>query len=263
MVAAASDGAFGVRAQVLDRNSSTPLHIQLAERVRRLIITGEYPPGEKLNTEKAFGDLFGLSRVTVRNGLALLEREGWIVKRQGMGSFVRNPIEQDLTSVQTTSEVARAKGVAASIRILHFGAVVPPKHVAKSLSQSINQRLLLIEKLHADSTSPIALVRCFLPLEIEAEAELIRSQPSVTTISIWERKLGIRVKGAHHHIRAEPADDDVAAALELEPGAPVLMLERTSYAEDGRALEFISSIYNWRRYQFSIALPRIRMDELS
>jgi DNA-binding GntR family transcriptional regulator len=42
-----------------------------------------------------------------------------------------------------------------------------------------------------------------------------------------------------------------------------LMLERTSYAEDGRALEFISSIYNWRRYQFSIALPRIRMDELS
>jgi GntR family transcriptional regulator len=97
---------------------------------------------------------------------------------------------------------------------------------------------------------------------MRAEMDLIRSQPRVTTLSIWERKLGIKIKGAQHRIRAEPAIDDVAVALALEPGTPVLVLERTTYGEDGRALEFIASLYNWKRYGLSIALPRVRMDDL-
>jgi DNA-binding GntR family transcriptional regulator len=95
----------------LDRKSGTPLHVQLAERLRQLIIRGEYRPGDRLVPEMELVGRFRLSRVTVRSGLALLERDGWILKRQGLGTFVCNPIEQDLTSVQTTSEVTRARGI--------------------------------------------------------------------------------------------------------------------------------------------------------
>ncbi len=246
----------------LDRNSSTPLHIQLAERVRQLIISGKYLPGHKLRTEKELGDQLGLSRVTVRNGLALLEREGWIVKRHGLGSFVRNPIEQDLTQVQTTPDVFRATGVQADVRLTRFGPVVAPSAVTRALGRAPNQPLLVIEKLYVDEESPIALVRCFLPLEVKAEMELIRSQPRVTTMDIWERKLGVKIKGGQHRIRAESADEKVAATLGLEPGSAVLVLERTTYAQDGRALDFVSSIYNANRYGFSIAVPRVRIDEL-
>jgi GntR family transcriptional regulator len=249
--------------QFLDRNSRVPLHIQLAEKIRQSIIGGEFQAGERLSTEKELGDRLKLSRVTVRSSLALLEREGWIVKRRGVGTFVCDTLEQDLTRVQTTTEVLRSSGIAASVKIVGFGPVVAPKHVAKALGRNVNERLLCVEKLLADTSGPIALIRCYLPLEIEAEAELLRSQPGVTTIAVWERKLGIKLKGAQHQIRAEPADDHLAAVLDLEPGAPVLVLDRTSYDEDGRALEYISSIYHWKRYRFSIALPRVRMEELS
>jgi GntR family transcriptional regulator len=247
----------------VDRESSTPLHVQLAERLRRLIISGEYQPGDRLSPEKELVDRFGLSRVTVRSGLALLEREGWILKRQGKGTFVRNPIEQDLTIVQTTYEVTRARGIATDTRHLSFGPVIPPKQIAKALGRPANQKLLRIEKLHADDVSPISLARAFLPLEVLPDAEIMRSQPSVTMIDIWERRLGVRIKGAQHHFRAEPADADTASALALEVGAPVLVLDRILYAEDGRALEFVSTFYRWNRYQFSIALPRLRISDLS
>jgi GntR family transcriptional regulator len=248
---------------VLDRNSRIPLHIQLAERLRESIIGGEYRPGDKLRTEKELGDQLGLSRVTVRSGLALLEREGWIVKRRGLGTFVCDPIEQDLSTVQTTTDVVRARGLDETVAIASFGPVVPPKHIAKALGRAVNQRLLLVEKLHEDASGPIALVRCFLPLEIEAEAELLRSQPSVTTIALWELRLGIKVKAARHQIRAEPADGNIATRLNLKPGSPVLVLDRISYAEDGKALEYISSVYHWRRYRFSIVLPRVQIDDFS
>ena len=246
----------------LDRNSRVPLHIQLAERLRESIIGGEYQPGEKLSTEKELGDRLGLSRVTVRSSLALLEREGWIVKRQGLGTFVCDPIEQDLTRVQTTTDVVLARGLSETVRIVSFGSVVAPKHIAKTLGRAVNQRLLLIEKLHLDGDGPIALVRCFLPPEIRAEAELLRSQPGVTTITLWERRLGIKLKTARHQIRAEPAEEKIAARLGLEAGAPVLVLDRISYGEDGKALEYISSVYHWRRYRFSIVLPRVQIEDL-
>ena len=249
------DGAFP------DRNSSTPLHVQLAERLRQLIISGEYQPGDRLSPEKELVDRFGLSRVTVRNGLALLEREGWILKRQGLGTFVCNAIEQELDSVQTMSEVARANGIITDTRLLSFGPVAAPKSIANALGRPANQKLLRIEKLHADDVSPIALTRALLPLEVRPEAEIMRSQPSVAMIVIWERKLGVRIKWAQHHFRAEPADRKTALALDLQLGAPVLVLDRIMYAEDGRALGFLSTYYRWNRYQFSIVLPRLRITD--
>jgi GntR family transcriptional regulator len=249
------DGAFP------DRNSSTPLHLQLAERLRQLIITGEYQPGDRLSPEKELVDRFGLSRVTVRNGLALLEREGWILKRQGLGTFVCNTIEQELDSVQTMSEVARANGIITDTRLLSFGPAAAPKSIAKALGRRANQKLLRIEKLHADDVSPIALTQSFVPLEVQPEAEIMRSQPSVTMIVIWEHSFGVRVRGAQHHFRAEPADPKTAQALDLDVSAPVLALDRIMYAEDGRALEFISTFYRWNRYQFSIALPRLHITD--
>jgi GntR family transcriptional regulator len=245
------DGAFP------DRNSSTPLHVQLAERLRQRIISGQYQPGDRLSPEKELVDQFGLSRVTVRNGLALLAREGWILKRQGLGTFVRNPIEQNLTVMQTVSEVTHAKGIITDTRLLSFGLVIPPKHVAKALGRPANQKLLCIEKLHADDVSPIALTRALLPTDVQPEAEVMRLQPSIPMIVVWERRLGVRVKGAQHHFRAEPADTETARVLDLDVGAPVLVLDRILYAEDGRSLGFLSTFYRWNRYQFSIALPRL------
>jgi GntR family transcriptional regulator len=61
----------------------------------------------------------------------------------------------------------------------------------------------------------------------------------------------------------QEADPDTARALELDVGAPVLMLDRIMYTDDGRALEFISTFFRWNRYQFSIALPRLRITDLS
>jgi len=82
-------------------------------------------------------------------------------------------------------------------------------------------------------------------------------------LDLWESRLGARITSAQHHFRAEPADAQTAGALALKVGEPVLVLERIQYAEDDRAMEFVSTFFRWNRYQFSIALPRLRITELS
>ncbi len=55
-----------------------PIYRQLAERLSRDIIEGRLRPGERLPTEAEFGELYGVSRITIRQALALLAHEGLV-----------------------------------------------------------------------------------------------------------------------------------------------------------------------------------------
>src|SRR5262245_432464 len=73
-----------------DRGSGVPLYLQLATAVRQRIHCGNLPPGTKI---PSLGDLqteFGVARVTVRQAMDRLEREGLISRHKGKGTFVKS-----------------------------------------------------------------------------------------------------------------------------------------------------------------------------
>ena len=75
----------------LDRSSGTPLHTQLFEHYRRLIVAGELPVGGRLPTEMALMDLHGLSRGTVRQALKSLSDAGLVRREPKNGTVVSPP----------------------------------------------------------------------------------------------------------------------------------------------------------------------------
>lgn len=74
---------------MLDRNSDTPLYMQLAGLIRADIAQGALQPGDKLPSESEFVERYGIGRLTVREALALLVNEGLLTKMHGKGTFVR------------------------------------------------------------------------------------------------------------------------------------------------------------------------------
>ena len=77
---------------------SVPASTQLAEALKAQIIQQRVPRGGRLPTERELMDRSGLSRVTVRAAVGVLESQGWVVRRQGLGTFVADPMRQELTS---------------------------------------------------------------------------------------------------------------------------------------------------------------------
>ena len=72
----------------LDHSSQEPLYLQVIEDIRRDIASGLYRAGEKIPSELELGDIYRVSRITVRNAVKVLEKEGLLIKRQGKGTFV-------------------------------------------------------------------------------------------------------------------------------------------------------------------------------
>ena len=77
----------------LDHSSQEPLYLQVIEDIRKDIASGLYRPGEKIPSEIELGDIYRVSRITVRNAVKVLEKEGLLIKRQGKGTFVTDEAE--------------------------------------------------------------------------------------------------------------------------------------------------------------------------
>jgi GntR family transcriptional regulator len=75
----------------LDRSSFVPLYYQLQELVKEQIESGAWRPGDRLPSEPELARRYAVSRVVVRQALAILQDDGQIVRVQGRGTFVAEP----------------------------------------------------------------------------------------------------------------------------------------------------------------------------
>jgi GntR family transcriptional regulator len=240
---------------------NVPASTQLGEALKAAIVQQRLPRGARLPSERELVDRTGLSRVTVRAAVGLLERQGWLVHRKGH-TFVSNPVKQELApGVRTITEVLASSGIAPQVDVLSHRVGDAPQRIAETLGLS---QVLCIHRRFRDGDQPLALVTAYLPPGLgEAVEPLISSAPDAettyameTSYTMWEQRLGVHIARATHEIRAAGASLEVAAALKVPLGSPVLVLERTSYTDDDKPLEVVEFHYRPERYRFSVTLPR-------
>ena len=92
-------------------NSEKPLYLQVKEILEKRIHTQVYPKGGKLPSEKELCDEFGVSRITIRQALDLLESMGLTNSVHGKGTFVKaNKIDSNLQKIRSFSETLAGEG---------------------------------------------------------------------------------------------------------------------------------------------------------
>src|ERR1700733_7492941 len=236
---------------------SVPASVQLAGLLKAQILEQRLPPGSRLPTEQELIARSGLSRVTVRAAVGILEDEGWLVRRQGLGTFVAESVKQELESgVRTIAEVLVGRGVTPRVDVLSHEVVPAPDQVGAALRRS---EVLRIQRRYTENEQPMAIVTAYLPADLPDDAvePLLSAEAATeTTHTMWEQRLGVRIGSATHEIHAAGASPAIAAALGLSEGAPVLVLRRTSYTDKGKPLEVVVFHHRPERYEFSVTLPR-------
>src|ERR1019366_1283471 len=92
-----------------DRRGQIPAYIQVAAALRRRIEIGDWQPSEKIATLEELEEEFKVARVTVRQAVDLLEREGLVTRHQGRGTFVSGTVtDKRWLTLETSWESAVA-----------------------------------------------------------------------------------------------------------------------------------------------------------
>ena len=238
-------------------DSSVPLYVQLEKILRVQIERGALEPGAALPSEHELVDTYQVSRTTVRKALNRLADEGVVVRVQGKGTYVSQPeVTQDLMSLRTISEVLTNAGLIPEVKVVAVDVdLAAPPHVLEQLDLPEDASIVQVKRLHLVNGEPMAYAVIYLSSRFHwrFSAEELRYQSIYTWLETQERVL---VDKGVQLICARAASAEVADALALEPGSPVLQVVNTSTAETGIPIEHTEFYFPPKQYALAVTLRR-------
>ncbi len=236
--------------------SPLPLYTQVREILRERILDGSYQPHAQLPAESEIGSMFGVSRITVRQALSDLQKEGVIFKIPGKGSFVSKPKAfQTLTQLEGFGEAMSRMGHEIYNRVISHKSISASAHIAQQLRISVGTPLIEIKRIRYLNREPVSLEITYLP---EAIGERLKKEDlaSRDIFLILENDYGIALGHADLQIEAMVADDTLAQSLQVEPGTALLRLERLTHTAAGAPLDFEYLFFRGDVFQYRLQIAR-------
>ena len=240
----------------MDFEPGRPRHEQISDHLRQQIETGAYAEDEKLPSEKELCESFDVSRVTVRRALQTLEHEGYIYRRQGLGSFVKaRQAAQGLVRLTDFAQDMAQAGLEATSEVTHHAPEMPPPAVASPLGLDDDTQVVRLDRRRLGDGQPIAFDRTWLPMFY---AQLLENHDLTheTIYGILEQDYEIPVLRGHYRITAANADADTAEALDVAPGQALLLIERLSLTQGDKPIYFQRRYYRSDRVAYELELAR-------
>ena len=224
--------------------------------LRDRILSGTAGFGAKLPTENELAELHGVSRVTVRRALGELARERLIERRRSSGTRViyrpsPSPVSADVSGVLANlAEMGRRT----KVKLLSFDYVPAQGAVAHALSVAADQLLQRSVRVRSVDGSPFSYLTTHVPerISVTFTKQELGSRP---LLELLERA-GVQIESARQRISAGLATPEVAAALNVRIGSPLIELVRVSFDQRGRGVEHLHALYRPDRYAIEIELMR-------
>jgi GntR family transcriptional regulator len=221
----------------IDKNSRLPAYSQLSNSLRTSIAQGEFPPGSQLPSESALAREFGVSAMTARQAVSVLEEEGLVRRVQGKGTFVRK------IGVSTSSFELNALGQVLSdkqnlsVRIVNASVKRTQGVESEILGLDAGQPVIAVERVILYNNEPFTLHASFTrfdPMSPTVEAML---DTVVLTGLIFQDGYSNFKRG---DLRLLPTrvESREAGLLGLTPGESVFKLEHLFYGFDNKPAAF-------------------------
>jgi len=239
---------------MLDRKSPLPIYYQLKEILREKIVSGEWMPGTTIPSERELSEQYEISRMTARQALGELTREGILYREKGKGTFVAEPkMQQALTSLTSFSEDMQTRGKLSGAKVLRLELISAPVRILDALGLSPEQKVLLLKRLRMAEGESIAVESCFLHFP-RVEELLNENFENSSLYSLLNEKYGITPTRAQQQVEADLCSPREEELLKVETGAPVLRNRRVTFDQDGKVFEYTESAYRADRYIFQVEL---------
>jgi GntR family transcriptional regulator len=236
-------------------DAATPLHFQIRSLVRSSIESLEHAPGGRLPPERALAEMYGVSRITVRQALEALAREGLVRRSRGRGgTFVADgrrdggvrKIAGSFGMLFSSRQIER-------IEILAFERRAASGEVSAALALPPGTHIRYVERLMIAAAGPLVHVRNFLLRPIGDRLRRRELQTAMLNETLLRHR--VKIVEARDEIEATLADSVAARLLDVELGRPLVRVRRLLVGPGQEALCLSLMLVATHRYQLLIRHP--------
>jgi GntR family transcriptional regulator len=210
-----------------------PVYITIAEDIKQKINSGHLRPSDAVPSENALCKEYGASRMTVRKGLAILAKDGYIYSIPGKGSFVSKPEMNKYTLYY--DEMSNSINTVDRSRLLEVNIIMPDEKLAGELQTTINKNVIVIRRLFYTEGKPVAydvkylLYHKGMPI-VEKEIERATFPEMISgSMSAFALKKELTIS-------AQMPDEEVKRYLNIYDELPLLVVEQRIYNDENKPI---------------------------
>ncbi|TVX96694.1 GntR family transcriptional regulator [Cohnella terricola] len=220
------------------------LYIRVKEEIERRIHAGEFQPGEKLPSEPALAKEFDVSRPTLREALKMLQREGALTSKNGVGTYVNERpsfIVNPLNKLRSLGEMIKSVGYKESetdVRI--YSREAEPEWLEKLRTED---PVVVLERIRTADDQKVAFYYNIFPGDIASDH--FESGFTGAIFDFLRDRLGIRIAYALTEICAVSTSDERDCKAAEVLGGGLILLKQLHFDEDDRpvfySLDYLKS----------------------
>lgn len=228
---------------MLDKKSAVPLYIQAREVLLERIESGTYPTDEKIPSEKELCEEFGISRMTLRQVITWLVRDGKLYSIQGKGTYVSQP--------KITADSVREGNIRSLLMELERGVknealevklFTCPASIREIMGLTNGENIYQVETLGMKNGNPLRVDVSYIPQKFCSTLH-IKDLEANTLDSILKDQYGFLESRLEETVEAAPATKEDASALQVEKGHPLLLCTTKSFNSDGQIYKYTITMY--------------------
>lgn len=233
---------------------AVPLYLQLHRILKECIENSTYVYGDLLPSEQEMEKLYHVSRITVRQAIAELEKEGYIKRSRGKGTTVTytKRIDESLSEIRSFTSEMEERGLRPGTSFIEIKKVHADEDIAFHLDIEIDCEVYRLYRVRTADDEPIVFFETYLTNDYKYPLDKRAYKNSM--YDVFE-KVGVKTPHkVQEKYQAILADQNIAKLLQVKVGSAIFKRSRTSYNVDNKAIEYTISYYRGDRYSYSIQL---------
>ncbi len=208
----------------IDMESDKPLYYQVKESLYENIKSGLWEHGTKIPSEIELAKSYGISRITVRQAILELVRQGLLYRRSGKGTFVASPkVKADFIST------FYPKGLSNKHKIISIERILPPKSTEQILGVKSDEFIFEIRRLRYFNDEAAVLERSYIRESICPQ--LLEDKPEGKLFEYLQKKYNILIDQAETFVDPVVVGEYEAKHFGIKKGTPALLLQRLNYSQ--------------------------------
>ncbi|MEG6573259.1 GntR family transcriptional regulator [Caldibacillus debilis] len=219
----------------------------------RQIEEEKYKPDDKLPSERELCDIYGVSRMTVRQTLLELEREGYIYKKHGLGSFVApRTFNQNLDKLYSFTEEMKKLGKKPESIVHQFETIPSTKKIAEKLKIGIDEEVHKITRIRLADKEPLIYEITYLPARMfkGLTKKQLETKPMY---DVFREDYHIPITKAIEKFSVTKVRSEEAKWLKVKSGEPAMLIKRYLFSGD-RICEYTTSVAKGDKFVYTVEL---------
>lgn len=212
-----------------------PVYIKIEKYLRELIDSEKIKPGELLPSENQLSEKFNVTRMTVRSAFNNLVKQGYIIRKRGIGSIVLgNRVSDNMGTMESFTKEMLRKGYEITTKLVSLLVVEANETIKNRLDLEIGENVWEIKRVRYANGEPVSYMVTYMPVKMFPNLK----KDDCMSLYNFIRNNNYNIHTANRIIEAIISDEELIKLLELESEAPILHIEQVGILETGESFEY-------------------------